>query len=80
MLAARAIARMAAIVGMLAIRAEGVDMIEVSERTREGCRMASAWAIIPPMEVPATCADGQPSASITARASCAMSSSRYGAA
>ena len=55
-------------------------MIEVSVRTRAGCLMASAWAIMPPMEAPATCADGQPSVSITARASSAMSSSRYGEA
>ena len=71
---------MAVTVGMVAMRAEGVDMIEVSVRTRAGCLMASAWAIMPPIEVPMTCADGQPRASITARASAAMSSSRYGAA
>ncbi len=51
-------------------------MIEVSVRTRHGCRMVSSWAIIPPMDAPARCADGQPSASITARASSAMSFSR----
>jgi hypothetical protein len=33
---------MAATVGMVAMREEGVDMIEVSVRTRVGCLMASA--------------------------------------
>ncbi len=72
----RAMTRIAEIVGMVAMREEGVDMIEVSVRTRDGCAMASAWAIIPPSEAPATCAAGEPSASITASASSAMSSSR----
>ena len=35
-------ARIAAIVGILAMREEGVDMIEVSVRTRDGYPMASA--------------------------------------
>ena len=47
-------ARIAAGVGMVAMRAEGVDMIEVSVRTRPGCPMARACAIIPPREAPTT--------------------------
>ena len=35
-------------------------MIEVSVRTRSGCSMAMAWAIIPPIEAPTMCADGEP--------------------
>jgi hypothetical protein len=34
-------ARIAAMVGMVAIRDDGVDMIEVSVRARDGCRIAS---------------------------------------
>ena len=58
------------------IRGDGVDITEVSDRTRCGCSIASAWAIIPPIDVPNTCADAQPSASSTATASAAMSAIR----
>lgn len=61
------------------ILGEGVDITEVSDRTRCGCPIATAWAIIPPIEVPNRCADSQPSASSTAAASAAMSATRYAA-
>ena len=53
-----------------------VDITEVSDRTRAGCSIAMVCAIIPPIDVPNTCADSQPSASSTATASAAMSVSR----
>src|SRR3954449_9108387 len=65
---------------MRPIRGDGVDMTEVSERTRSGCSTASSCAIMPPIEAPTTCAEGQPAASRTATASSAMSDSEYGAA
>ena len=61
---------------MVPVRAEGVDMIEVSVRTRDGCAMAMVWAIMPPREAPTMWAESQFSASSTATASSAMSSSR----
>jgi hypothetical protein len=60
----------------LPIRHDGVELIEVSERTRDGYRIASAWAIIPPSDRPTTWAGSQPSASSTAPPSPAMSSRR----
>ncbi len=57
------------------MRGAGFDMIEVSDSTRSGCSTVSCWAIIPPREAPTTCAAGQPTASITASASPAMSDS-----
>ena len=36
-----------------------VDMMLVSDSTRSGCSMAMAWAIIPPMDSPATWARAQ---------------------
>jgi hypothetical protein len=32
------------------ISADGVELIQVSDRTRSGCRIARVWAIIPPIE------------------------------
>ena len=32
-------------------------MIDVSDRTRPACSMARVWAIIPPIDMPTTCAD-----------------------
>ena len=55
-----------------------VDMIDVSDSTRAGCRMASVWAIIPPIDAPTTCAAGKPRASSRAAASSAMSPRLYG--
>ena len=55
------------------IRGQGVDITDVSDRTRCGCSIATVWAIMPPIDVPNRCADSQPSASSTATASAAMS-------
>ena len=55
-------------------RSPVVDMIEASDRTRSGHRVASSWAIMPPSEIPATWAASTPAASSTATASSAMSS------
>ena len=68
--------RIVEIFGMVPIRAEGVDMIEVSVRMRDGWQIAMVWAIMPPSEMPAMWARSQPSVSSTATASSAMSSSR----
>ena len=51
-----------------------VDMIEVRLATLSGWRMASAWAIIPPIDMPTTCARSMPRASSRPAASSAMSS------
>ena len=51
-----------------------LDMTEVSDSTRSGWAMTRAWAIIPPIDTPKTCARSTPAASSTARASSAMSS------
>ncbi|HEY4730328.1 MAG TPA: hypothetical protein VIH41_04305, partial [Myxococcales bacterium] len=53
-----------------------VDMIEVSVRTRPGWCAATVWAIIPPIEMPKTCAELSPAASMTAAASSARSPMR----
>ena len=53
-----------------------VDIIETSERTRSGWRIAIVWPIIPPIEAPVTCADSIPSWSIRPKVSLAMSASR----
>jgi hypothetical protein len=52
-----------------------VDMMEVRLRSRAGCRIASVWAIMPPMDAPQTCAASIPIASSRPAASFAMSSS-----
>ena len=49
-----------------------------SARTRDGCRSATSWAIMPPSEMPYTCADSTPAASSTATASSAISATVYG--
>jgi hypothetical protein len=54
-------------------------MIEVSERTRSGCSMATAWAIMPPIEAPTTWALSKPRASSRPTVSAAMSDSVYDA-
>ena len=36
----------------------GVDMTDVSDLVRPGCRIAKDWATIPPIETPSTCALG----------------------
>ena len=51
----------------------GIDMIEHSDRVRSGCRIATCWAIIPPIEAPTMCAESIPRASSTPTASSAMS-------
>jgi hypothetical protein len=55
-------------------------MIEVRERTRRGCSMASVCAIMPPSEAPTRCAALNPSLSRRSTVSAAMSESVYGAA
>ena len=50
----------------------------ISERTRDGWFSASSCASIPPIEAPNTCADSRPAASITARASSAITGIGYG--
>jgi hypothetical protein len=54
----------------------GVDMIEVRLRTRPGWAMASAWAIIPPIEIPTTWAESRPRPSSRPAVSSAMSDTR----
>ena len=54
------------------------DMMLVSDRTRRGCSMAIVWAIMPPIETPATWADSRPRWSSRATASAAMSEMPYG--
>ena len=54
-------------------------MMLVSDRTRLGCSTATVWAIMPPIEMPATCADSRPRWSIRATASPARSDIEYGA-
>ena len=51
------------------------DMIETSERTERGCRAASVWAIIPPIDAPITCAGASSSSRSSPAASSAMSAS-----
>ncbi len=53
-----------------------VDMIEVSDSTRSGCSMAVVWAIIPPIDMPQTCARSTPRWSSRPATSAAMSLSR----
>lgn len=60
----------------LPILGDGEELIEVSERTREGWRIAIVWATIPPTDWPTNWAVYQPNASSTATASSAMSSKR----
>ena len=55
-----------------------VDMMLVSERTRSGRAMAMVWAIMPPIEMPTTCADSSPRWSSSPKPSSAMSASVYG--
>jgi hypothetical protein len=55
-----------------------VDMIEVNDRTREVCSTAIVWAIMPPIEMPTTCAASMPRWSSSPTASVAMSPSVYG--
>jgi hypothetical protein len=45
----------------------------VSDRSRSGSASASSWAIIPPIEIPTTCALSSPSSSIKPAASSAIS-------
>ena len=56
--------------GVRAIRFDNRD----TRRDNEGCASAKHWAIIPPMEMPATCtvARGPSSASVNRRRSSAM--------
>ena len=61
------------------VRSPVVDMIDVRLRTRSGCRSATSCAIIPPREMPTTCALGRSSASSSPAASSAMSMSEYDA-
>ena len=50
-------------------------MIEVSERTRRGCSIAAACAIIPPIDTPTRCAPSKLERVHQADASAAMSDS-----
>ena len=52
----------------------GVVALSTSERTRSGWSSARCWAIMPPIEMPWTCAASTPAASITATTSATMSS------
>ena len=54
-------------------RAPVVDMIDVRVRTRAGCSAATVWAIMPPIDTPATWADSMSSASSSPTVSAAMS-------
>ena len=60
------------------VRLPVVDMMLVSDRTRFGCSIATVCAIMPPIEMPATCADSRPRWSISATASPARSDMEYG--
>ena len=57
----------------LAVRHPDRVMMSVRLLTRSGCRTASCWAIMPPIEAPQMWADGMPSASSRPAASSAMS-------
>ena len=52
-----------------------IDMIEVKLRTRSGRSIARICAIIPPSEMPTTCAESNPRFSITPAVSAAISAS-----
>ena len=52
-----------------------VDMTEMRLRTRAGCSMAMAWAIMPPIDMPITWAPAMPSASSSPMPSAAKSPS-----
>ncbi len=54
-------------------RSPGVDITEVSERTRCGWRSAHSCAIMPPIDTPNRCADGISSAVSSPQVSSAMS-------
>jgi hypothetical protein len=41
-------------VGAPTIGSPVVDMIDVSDSTRDGCSIAIVWAIIPPIDAPTT--------------------------
>jgi hypothetical protein len=49
-----------------------VDMIEVRLRTRSGCSIARICAIIPPNEIPTTCAEPSPRLSMRPAVSAAI--------
>ena len=55
-----------------------LDSIEASDSTRSGDRIAIVWAIMPPIELPTTCARSIPRWSSSPKASAAMSLRRYG--
>ncbi len=50
-----------------------IDMIDTSERAESGCRAASVWAIMPPIEAPTMCAGARSSSRSRPAASFAMS-------
>ena len=54
-------------------------MIDVIDRTRCWAASAMVCTIIPPMDMPATCADSMPRWSRRPKPSAAMSSREYGA-
>ncbi len=62
-------------VGSPSQRLPVLDIIETSERTRSGLRIAAVWAIIPPIEAPTRCADSIPRWSISPIVSAAISRS-----
>ena len=55
------------------LRSPVLDMIDVSDRTRCGCSIAMVCAIMPPIDIPTTCACSIPSASSRPMASLAIS-------
>ena len=55
-------------------------MIDVRLRTRCGWLIASCWAIMPPIDMPTTCADSSASASSSPAVPSAMSIRVYGTA
>ena len=54
------------------LRSPVFDITEHSERTLWGWRIAKAWLIMPPIDMPTTSIESKPSASIKPAASSAM--------